>query len=464
MSDVLLSRLLADFICNTRGTDLPAPIRAKAADHALDTLGAMLAGGAASETQRATAMLQAAGETGTVPLAGQQIRLAPRAAALVNGIAAHAYELDDTIGCDHSGAVVWPAILSVLACADRPVSGEDVLTAMVLGYDIGRRVMLGFGGYKAHNGAGWHSTGTCGTFAAAAASAHLMKLDPLQTQAALGLAGGMASGNWSFIHDGAMSKKLNAGHAAQAGLTAALLARQGMTGPTAIFENVWGGLFRTYGGAGTPDTGTPNAGRADPAMTAGLGRDWMLSVAAIKPHASCRDVHAAVDAVARLQARENIRPAEIRHIRARLSPFLIGMVGGSQIDTLARAQMSLPYGIAAQLHCGTAGLSAYSEEMRRNADVLDLLARVEIVEDSGVANSWDASVEIALADGRVFEEPTTIPLGAPENPLSAAALRGKFDGLAGTVLSEDRVRALGDMALGLSVLDDARALPAMLLA
>lgn len=452
-ADQPLSRCLADFIAGLQVSDMPAPILAKATDHALDTLGAMLAGGGATETVLATTMLRAAGETGDVPLAGQSgPGLAPRAAALVNGIAAHAYELDDTGGCDHSGAVVWPAILSVLATSARPVAGAELLAAMIAGYEIGRRVMLGFGGYKPHNSAGWHSTGTCGAFAAAAAAARLLGLDPPAVQNALGLAGSMASGTWAFIHDGAMSKRVHAGHAAQAGMTAALMAQQGMNGPAQIFEDVWGGFFVTYGGPARPD----------PTMMAGLGRDWMISAAAIKPHASCRDTHAAIDAVARVQARTGIGAEQIRAIRARLSPFLIGMVGGKQIDTLPAAQMSLPWGIAARLCFGHAGLSAYGEAERRDPRALGLLDRISIIEDESVTASWASSVTFELTDGRVIEEPTATPLGAPENPLSASALRAKFDGLAAHNLTPARAEQVADLVMGLAGAPDARPLAAAL--
>lgn len=442
--------VLADFISRLRFDDLPAEVVAKAGDHALDTLGVMLAGGDAAETRIATAMLREAGEAGAVPLAGQGgAGLAPRAAALVNGIAAHALELDDSGGCDHSGAVVWPALLSVLATADRPVSGARVLTAMVAGYEVGRRVMLGFGGYKPHNEAGWHSTGTCGAFGAAAAVASLLGLDAGRTGAALGVAGSMASGTWAFIHDGAMTKRLHAGHAAQAGLTAALLARAGMTGPSAMFGDVWGGFHRTYG-----------SGAADPAFLARLGQDWMISVAAIKPHACCRDVHAAVDATARVQARTGLTAGRIRAIRARLPAFLVGMVGGRRIDTLPAAQMSLPYGIAAQLVHGGAGLAAYDADRRADPEIRAVLDRIEVVEDASVSASWASSLVFELDDGSRIEEPTTIPLGSPENPMRGAALRAKFDALATRALTPPQAARLAGLVQALPGADDARPLAA----
>ena len=105
-----------------------------------------------------------------------QLSLPPSAAALVNGTAAHAYEFDDFGGCGHSGAVVVPAVCAI---AERVhADGRSVLVALAAGYDVAARVTSGAGGYRAHNDLGWHSTGTCGTFGAAAGAARVMGLDP----------------------------------------------------------------------------------------------------------------------------------------------------------------------------------------------------------------------------------------------------------------------------------------------
>lgn len=428
---------LARFLTGARFADLPDWAVDKAKDHALDTLGAMLAGLEAKETVLARRVLGAG-----VP--------SVRDIALLRGIAAHAHELDDSGGCDHSGAVVWPAILAALTLSDRPVHGREALLAMVLGYDVGRRVLMGFGGYVPHNDAGWHSTGTCGVFAAAAAAGRILRLDAARMAAALGLAGSFAAGTWAFIHDGAMNKRIHAGRAAESGLLAAMMARSGVSGASHVFSPGWGGFFDTYGGpANTPG-----------ALLDGLGRDWLIRDAAIKPHACCRDVHAAIDAVARIMARDGIGAREVARVQARLSPFLIGMVGGRDVSTMPAAQMSLPYGIAAQLLYGAAGLDDYDDARRRAPEVADLMRKIEIVEDAGVTASWASSVAVTLRDGRRIEEATTHALGTPDNPMSRAAVRAKFDALAGRVLPADRVCALAARIGALQDCDDARALVA----
>lgn len=435
---------LADFVAATRFSDLPDAVVLKAKRHGLDTIGVALAGATSEEAIRATRTLLRAGHAGAAPLWGTSATLAPREAALVNGVAAHAFELDDTGGCDHSGAVVLPAVIAAAPLSSGVVSGRDLVTAIVLGYEIGRRIMEGFGGYVPHNGAGWHSTGTCGVFAAAAGCASLLRLPPSQTQACLGIASSFASGLWGFIHDGAMTKRLHPGRAAEGGLLAALLAREDVSGPGRAFDDVWGGFFKTYGGR------EPNVVR----LTGGLGREWMLQYAAIKPYASCRDAHAAVDAIGRVIEREKLGQDDIVSVAARLNDFLDGMVGGRDVSTMPAAQMSLPYAVAARIRLGHAGLSAYAEECRRDPRLLSVLGRVTIVRDETVQASWASSLVVVTRDGRRFEEPTLKALGAPENPLTLERLRDKFDGLARLVLPAQQANELADMMLDIDGLDD----------
>lgn len=179
---------LAQFCTDARFEDLPPALVEQAKRHILDTFGATLAG-AVSDVAK-TAQKVFAGEAGRSLIWGTGQWVGAAQAAMLNGIAAHALELDDTGGCDHSGAVV-------------------------IGYEVGRRVLEACGGYAAHNGAGWHSTATCGVFGAAAASARILRLDAGQTLSALGIAGSFSSGLWAFIHDGSQSKKLHSGRAAE---------------------------------------------------------------------------------------------------------------------------------------------------------------------------------------------------------------------------------------------------------
>jgi 2-methylcitrate dehydratase PrpD len=444
---------LAAFVASAHYEQMPAAVAGQTRKHTLDTLGAALAGAAAVETRITREALAATEPPGDAVLWGTSLALAPRQAALVNGVAAHAYELDDTGGCDHSGAVVLPALFALLPTLAQPVSGKHLLTSIAVGYDVGRRVLEAFGGYRPHNEAGWHSTGTCGAFGAAAAAAHLLRLDPQQSLSCLGIAGSLASGLWAFIHDGSMTKKLHAGRAAESGVLAALLARQGMSGPSRLFDPVWGGFLQTLA-RGPVDV---------EALSRHLAADWRITNCAIKPHASCRDTHAGVDAVDRLLARVPLPADSIRRIEVRLNTFLAGMVGGKQITTLPAAQMSLPYAIAARILFGSATLSSYEEHRRADPKLAALIARIEIVVDDAIAGSDRTSVVIETDSDR-HEELTTTPLGAPSNPVSDAALRAKYDELACRSIPAAQAERLAGRILALDQLEDARPLCELLAA
>lgn len=179
------------------------------------------------------------------------------------------------------------------------MSGTALITSVVIGYDVGRRVLEAAGGYDAHIGAGWHSTGTCGPIGAAAAVANLWRLPPDQCRNAIALATSASSGLWAFIHDGSQAKKLHAGRAAEGGLLAAALAALGLTGPTRVFDDVWAGFFSSF---------NHRPGDLD-ALTDGLGTVWKLNRVSLKPYASCRGTHSAVDCVGDILA-ETGRPAD----------------------------------------------------------------------------------------------------------------------------------------------------------
>ena len=414
---------LGHFCARTRFEDLPADLVARAKRHILDTFGATLAGSAALEPRETMRMLAAEPSAGTAPVWGTDARLGSRDAAFANGVAAHALELDDTGGCDHSGAVVLPAAMAALtlpAGRHRPMSGRDLITAVVLGYDVGRRVLEACGGYSPHNGKGWHSTATCGTFGAAAAAAHLLGLDAVQTTAAFGHAASFSGGLWAFIHDASQTKRLHAGRAAEGGLTAALLAGQGVSGPTRVFDDVWGGFFKAY--------------------------------------ASCRSNHATIDAVLHLMATHPGLAQQVDHIDVRLSSFVMGMCGGRDLATLSSAQMSLPYAVAIAWVFSKAGLAQYLAPMRQDARLAAAMSLVRLQVDPTMPALEEPIVTITSTSGEVVSHQVPIPLGSPTNPFSDKALRAKFQSLAAVALAPDRAEALADCVLHLDEIDDARVL------
>jgi 2-methylcitrate dehydratase PrpD len=446
--DLTLSERLAGFAANTSCDAIPAAVVHKAKRHILDTLGATLAGATALEARNARAVMSA-GSQGDVLAWGTEQTFGARDAAFVNGVAAHAIELDDSGGCDHSGAVVLPAAFAALACTERPVSGREFLAAVVMGYDVGRRVLEACGGYSPHNGHGWHSTMTCGVFGAAAASARLLGLDATHTAAALGHAGSFSGGLWGFIHDASQTKRMHTGRAAEGGLLAALLAKQDVSGPTQVFENVWGGFFNAF----APDTQQPEALLAD------LGVTWKIMRCSIKPHASCRSTHAAVDATLQLRGHQpDLDLGKLRGVHVRLSAFVNNMCGGRDLDKLASAQMSMPHAIAAVLVHGHAGIGAYLEARRHDPRIAAVMERVTLEVDPTMSDLDEPVITLSMADAEPRSQQVLVPLGDPRNPVSDADLVAKYRALAGMTIAEAPMNALEAAVLDLDNLADVRTL------
>ncbi len=428
-----VSARFARFAAGVRIDDVPAETTARAGLHLLDTLGAAVAGTASVEAQLAVRASRADGglHSGPAVLWGRPERATARTAALINGVAAHAFELDDSGGCDHSGAVVVPAALAAVAVAHRRVSGAELILAVLLGYELGRRVQTALGGYDAVNERGWHSTGVCGTFAAAIAAGRVLGLEAAALTHAIGLAGSFTGGTWAFVTDSAMSKRLHVGRAAECGLGAALLAREGFTGPETIFEASWGGFLALYGGMA-----------ADPSViTDSLGAHWELDMASIKPHASCRSTHSAIDALLRVRAGGGVE-AGIERIEVRTSALIAGMCGGRGLDSLVSAQLSLPYALAVAAARGAVGLDDVLAG-RTDPRVLALVDRIEVRVDPGQhGGSADPWLLVTDRAGGTTAVRAGSPRGGWDHRLPEQEVLAKFEGLAERRLGGAAVNAL----------------------
>ena len=428
-----LSAQLAAYWSRARFEDLPTEVVHAAKRFLLDTLAAGTAGGATAVVDKVVRAMQAGGSgSGDSVLWGRRERLAPAAAALVNGTASHALELDDFGGCGHSGAVVIPA---VCALATRyPATGRDALLAIVAGYDVASRVLEGSGGYRVHNERGWHSTGTCGSFGAAAGAATLLRASPDQFVQALGIAGTFTGGTWAFLADGALVKRFHPGKAAETGVSAALLAQAGLTGPRHVLDAQWGGFYNTY----APGVATPEQ------AVAGHGSDFQILRSGIKPHACCRTLHSVVDAVLILVGKAEGGSAAVESLVVHGNAQTKLQFERTDVRNMLEAQFSAPYCLAVAATSGRATLDQFEPLRTQDPEVRRLMAATRIQSDRVLGRTDYPSLEVLFKDGRRQHLDIPFAKGAPEAPLPDDELVMKAMSLLVPVLGSERAEQLVD--------------------
>jgi len=415
MSNNHPSQQLATFAAKLRFEDIPAPVMRRAEDLFLDWFGSALAGKTGRPVQVIESFAKQMGpQDGPSEVLISRRRSTPLFAAMVNAASSHFAEQDDVHNGSvfHPAAVVFPAALAVAQSIGA--SGRELLTASVAGYEVGIRIgeFLGRSHYKI-----FHTTGTAGTVAAAAAVGHLLRLDPEQMLHAFGSAGTQAAGLWEFLRDAADSKQLHTAHAAAGGLTAAYLAHEGFTGARRILEGAQGmaaGMSRD----------------ADPArLTDRLGERWTLAETSFKFHASCRHTHPAADALLQVVTAHGLRPDDVAHVTARVHQGAIDVLG-PVVDprTVHQAKFSMGTVLGLIAEFGNAGLQEF-ERFYNDQRIAGFRGKVEMVLDEEVDQAyparWIGKVTVQTVDGRSFEGRVDEPKGDPGNTLSRDELESK---------------------------------------
>lgn len=416
------TRELARWVSSLRYGNLPPRTREVVRIALLDTLGCGVYGYA---TPWAKTLLQwtragapAKGEATVWGETAPSLRASD--SALVNGTAAHAFELDDYHQAKlHAGAVVIPA---AVAMAEKLGStGERLVTAIAAGYEVMIRSSLALNPSAARL-RGWHLTGVCGPFGAAAACASLLGLGEEQTAWALGLAGTQGSGLWAFNADGTMSKRFHAGRAAHSGVLAAELAALGFTGPTQIYEFHDGGVLKAFSDA------------SDPApLTRDLGKVFHLDSNSIKPYSCCGSTHSYVDAALELRRRLGTPWDAKRRVRLGMARVVDVQCGFPYVPSTAlNAQMSLRYVVAAALMEGQALPPQFSDAKISDPVLTELAGRIECEIDPALDKLYPARFAAWIAaenKGQWVRVDVLDPLGSTANPVDAQGVIEKFRGI-----------------------------------
>lgn len=360
--------------------------------------------------------------------------------ALANGTAAHSLELDDThqAGSIHLGVSIFSTALALAAYVG--CSGERFINAAVVGFEVAARVAMAVNPSD-HYARGFHPTGTCGAFGAAACAANMLGLDTRQVLWALGIAGSQAAGSMEFLADGAWTKRLHPGWAAFSGIHAGLLAQRDFVGPGAILEGR-DGFLKAYG----KETDANK-------ITEGLGKDYQVMETAVKPHACCRYTQAPIDAILQVTKSHDLAPELVERVDVGVLQTGIPVIcepWSKKIrpQNVVEAQFSLPFGIAVALLKRSAGLEEFGEDQLRDKAITDMMGRVHYEPDPTLEmnypREWPAWVRVSLKGGNEFSANVRFPKGDPENPLSWEEVADKYAGLVSPVWSAGHAaRVLG---------------------
>ena len=414
-----LSRELAIFAANLKAADIPNDVMNRAEDLLVDWFGSAIAGKGSRPVELITQFAQnmggfTAAHTGSSEILVSRKTSSPFLAAMANAAASHVAEQDDV----HNGSVFHPATVvfpPALACAQAlGASGEELLVAAVAGYEVGIRVgeFLGRSHYKV-----FHTTGTAGTLAAAAAVGRLLKLSPEQMLNAFGSAGTQSAGLWEFLRDAADSKQLHTAHAASTGLMSAYIAQAGFTGAQHILEGKQGLA------AGMSSDSDPSK------LVDRLGSRWALAETSFKYYASCRHTHPAADALLQVMLAHKISPNDIAKVETLVHQGAIDVLGPvTDPATVHQSKFSMGTVLALVAHYQFAGLQEFDKHFHDD-EICAFRERVTMTLDPEVDGAypqrWIGKVKVHLKNGQVLDGRVDEPKGDPGNTLSRAEITDK---------------------------------------
>lgn len=423
--DKKIAEVLAEFTVRQKFEDLPKETIEKVKHYVIDVIGCIVG---ASQEQQARVLIEVMkteGGNSHSSVFAHGFKTSVMNAAMINGTMGHTFDFDDDHreGTMHPSVAVFPA---VFALGEKlGAGGKDLMCAFILGLEVMIRLGESFLGKSYFQG--FHPTGTCGVFGAAAGCALLLGLDVKQTKYALGLAGSFAAGTIECTGEGAWQKPLQAGHPAMSGVLAAFLAEKNFIGTGTIFDGP-SGVVRAFSFKDQYDYGR---------ITENLGRKWEMMDTSIKVHACCRFSAPVVDCALDLY-RQGVRAKDVKGIVAKVCNFTIQNLCFPRERKLhpvthVDAQFSLPYAIAVAICKNRAGVDEFKKEVLGDPEVLSLAERVtwelDPEAEAMYPKAYPATLVATLHDGRTFESHVDYPKGDPENPASLEDIVNKFHSL-----------------------------------
>ena len=416
---------LVEFVLDLEFASLPADVVAGAQRSVTDWFGTAIRGSVEPLAVAIGKVIDATGGEPQATVIARRQKTSALFAAMANGAQSHSLDFDDTHlpSIVHGSSPVAPVVLALGEW--KHLSGADVLAAFIAGFEVETRIGRQIGRRMTERG--WHVTGNLGHFGAAAAAGKLLGLNAAQLANALGVAGTQAAGLTASF--GTMAKPFHPGKAAMNGLLAAMLAREGFTGPTQVIDGP-GSLPETY--LGVTDMS---------AVAEDLGKRYEILQNSTKFYAACHLTHASVDAARALRERGVSVADAIESVHCRVHPLVMKVANQREPQTDLEAKFSIAYCVASGLLRGDAGEADFDAAALRDRALRRVLARVTPEADSSIGIGV-AEMTVRLTDGRVLQHRTTAARGTPENPGTRDDVEAKFRGLAGIVFPEEKVTRL----------------------
>jgi 2-methylcitrate dehydratase PrpD len=452
-----ITREVAEFILRTKITDLPAEVVEAGKKSILDGIGLALAGSVAKTGELVRAHLHALGlaADGPATVIGTKLRAPARFAAFANGVGIHADDYDDTqlaVARDrvyglltHPTAPALPAALATAEVEHR--SGAETMLAYHLGVEVECKIAEAIA--PRHYQEGFHSTGTCGAFAAAAAAAKLRGFDLDQTLRALSIAGSQSAGLRENF--GTMTKPFHAGRAAENGVVAADFAALGWTATHKILEAPRG-FFRAAGGGFNTE-----------AISGRLGDPWTFAFPgiSIKPHPSGSLTHPGMTEMLSLIHRYGITADMVERVDVGTNQNMPNALIHHRPQDELQAKFSMEFCVAILLLDGKAGLPQFTDETVHRADVKAMIERVNFhVHPDAEAAGYDKMttiIDIHLKNGRIISGRADFGKGSPANPMSYEDVAEKFYGCAQAARWPDgKAKAIVETVARIEALPDIR--------
>ena len=444
-----LTMRFAQHMASLRFCDLPTDVIEKAKLILRDGIGNQIAASAVSEpASRMVQLITEWGGAAQSTIVGYGVKVPVPHAALCNAMMGHGVELDDAHGTGliKAGSVLTPSVFAITEMTHS--SGQEVIAAVVAGYDIAIRIAKAIN--PGHRQRGYHTTGTVSLFAAAGAAARLLGCNAEQIAWALGLAGMQSAGIQSYLDDSCMAKPFSPGKSAFNGVLAAIMASRGFTGPKKVLESQEG-FLNAFAPSVDKDL-----------ITDGLGSKFSIMEVGFKPHAACRFAHGPLDLAQAMYHEEGVRLADVNRVTVHMSALAIRQASKSLCPNLNVSMGSTEFGVALALELGSNGLKDYWHgfKMRELHDAAATRVTLQAEPEFGL-DGRQAIVEVMLKDGTTLRRRQEEPKGEPGHPMLPDELERKFFAMTGMVIDDSPARAISDTMMTLDLAADAGAVPAM---